>query len=252
MRVLCPLGGMPHEKPQVKAATESSPTPSPRVFPTSTPGRAVDEGGDCDFGGRWDVPEHTVRAYDEWAERYDVDINASNYNGAISACKAITDYYPLSRRNAVRILDVGAGTGMIGSYLKKNYFRNIDALDPSQKMLDKLKEKNIYGTIWNDYIGYHQTEIPNGHYDCAVTSGAFTDGHIPVSSIYEMVRIVKSDGIICVVIREENLTNSQEYCKLEPTFHELERDGDICQVSRRVFHGYWYRSKGVCYIYKVI
>ncbi|XP_046385479.1 uncharacterized protein LOC124155574 [Ischnura elegans] len=201
---------------------------------------------------RWQVPEHTVKAYDEWADRYELDVNSSNYSGAISACKAIADYYPLSKRNDVKILDVGAGTGMIGSYLKKNYFKNIDALDPSRKMLDKLREKKIYGTIWNDYIGFYQTHIPDGYYDCAVTSGAFTDDHIPVSSVCELVRIVKSGGVICTVIREENLTNSLEYCKLEPTFQDLEKGGKIEKVSRRVFSGYWFRSKGVCYMHKVL
>ena len=42
------------------------------------------------------------------------------------------------------ILYSGAGTGLVGDYLLKYGYNNLDALHISEKMLEKAKKKNVY------------------------------------------------------------------------------------------------------------
>ena len=68
----------------------------------------------------------------------------------------------LSDKNA-RILDVGAGTGLVGEYLKKRGFCNLDALEPSLGMLEVAKTKNVYKNLHSDRIdAFEPTSLPAG------------------------------------------------------------------------------------------
>ena len=99
----------------------------------------------------------------------------------------------------VRILDVAAGTGLVGVELAKLGFKNIDALDYSQEMLDLAKEKGPirqnYKTKYHNVLlpGCYQNyicapfgnTIPDGmkarSYDCVIMLGGFAAGHLPLS-----------------------------------------------------------------------
>ena len=50
-------------------------------------------------------------------------------------------------------MDVGAGTGLSGEAMRKAGFSGtIDALEPSQKMFEKAREKNIYSKYYSDFL----------------------------------------------------------------------------------------------------
>ena len=52
------------------------------------------------------------------------------------------DVFPHANKN-IKILDAGAGTGIIGEMLVKQGYTNIDGLDISQKMLDILRVSTV-------------------------------------------------------------------------------------------------------------
>ena len=52
----------------------------------------------------------------------------------------------------VKILDVAAGTGLVGVELVKVGFKHIVALDYSQEMLDLAEEKGEFKSIWTSFI----------------------------------------------------------------------------------------------------
>jgi ubiquinone/menaquinone biosynthesis C-methylase UbiE len=57
------------------------------------------------------------------------------------------------------------------------------------------------------------------------------EGHIPVTAIAEMIRVVKPGGTVVIVMREEYLTYVKEYVnKLEPYMKDLEDKGFWKQV----------------------
>ncbi len=68
----------------------------------------------------------------------------------------------ISDKNA-RILDVGAGTGLVGEHLKKRGFFNLDALEPSRGMLEVAESKDIYRKLYSDRISVTEpTSLPAG------------------------------------------------------------------------------------------
>ena len=96
------------------------------------------------------------------------------------------------RTSDLRILDVGAGTGLVGSFLRDHGYSNIDALDISQKMLDEAKKLNIYKDMFCVALGEKPIPgIENDQYDAAICVGTLTVGHVKPVALDEIVRIVK-------------------------------------------------------------
>ena len=96
------------------------------------------------------------------------------------------------QRKTMKILDVGAGTGLVGENLRGRGYTHIDALDISQEMLDVTKEKDIYSKLICAALGDEPvSEIATGEYDGLISSGAFTEGHIGPGGFREVVRQVK-------------------------------------------------------------
>ena len=107
----------------------------------------------------------------------------------------------------MKILDVGAGTGLVGEILRGRGYTHIDALDICQEMLDVAKEKNIY----NKYIcaalsAEPVSEIATGEYDGLISSGTFTEGHVGPGGFREVVRQVKSGNQIYIFLFLQQLS----------------------------------------------
>ncbi len=69
------------------------------------------------------------------------DLDITTYRGpklAANFCEIL-----IIDKNA-KILDVGAGTGFVGEFLKDRGFTNCDGLEPAKGMLDQAKAKNVY------------------------------------------------------------------------------------------------------------
>ena len=57
---------------------------------------------------------------------------------------AIRKVFPAENKSRIRIIDAGAGTGLVGEALAKLGYTNMDALDISQEMLDEAEKKKVY------------------------------------------------------------------------------------------------------------
>ena len=62
----------------------------------------------------------------------------------------------------VKVLDLGAGTGLVGEALHNKGFRNIDALEASAGMLKVAGEKGIYDKLYNEYLTAEELPIQRG------------------------------------------------------------------------------------------
>ena len=68
--------------------------------------------------------------------------------------KLMLDYFPdAESRGNIQILDLAAGTGLVGERLYPAGFKCMDANDYSEAMLQELSKKNIYRKSWKAVLG---------------------------------------------------------------------------------------------------
>ena len=87
----------------------------------------------------------TIQLYKIWSKTYDENFALNNnYKSPQNIVKYFNQY---SNIGDFPILDVGAGTGLVGEYLKKYCSTIIHALDISNDMLNIAKQKECYEKI---------------------------------------------------------------------------------------------------------
>lgn len=143
--------------------------------------------------------EELMDAYKDWASDYDADtVDAFGYVAHIESAKALDK---VMTDKKARILDAGAGTGLVGEELKKMGYSKMDALDYSREMLDEAGKKGVYGELIQADMS-HPLDIKDNIYDAVVCTGTFTFGHVDANAFDELVRITRPGGMICFTIRE--------------------------------------------------
>ena len=105
---------------------------------------------------------------------------------------SVCNLFPDVDKKIFKVLDVAAGTGLLGLELNKLGYTNIDALDMSQEMLNRAMMKNVY----NKLICAAMTDqringIETAEYDALTCSSAVCTSHVRPSAFEEMVKIVK-------------------------------------------------------------
>jgi SAM-dependent methyltransferase len=101
-----------------------------------------------------------------------------------------------------RILDVGAGTGLLGAELAATGFTRLDALDLSPAMLEVAARKRVYGKLVEARLG-DRLPLDDDAYDAAVACGVMTTGHAPASCLDELVRITGPGGHVVFTLRSD-------------------------------------------------
>ena len=92
----------------------------------------------------------------------------------------------------MRILDAGAGTGIIGEMLVKQGYTNIDALDISQNMLNEAKKKNVYKwLICAPLSDVRIGQIQTAEYDVTLCAGTIFYGQVKPVALDECIRHVR-------------------------------------------------------------
>ena len=138
------------------------------------------------------------RLYAAWAKVYDQEF-AVNMDYILP--QHVAQLFVEHGGNAP-ILDVGAGTGLLGQLLY-DYCRPIDALDLSQEMLDASARKNIYR-----YLDAADVMLPIDHldrlYDGVVSSGTFTHGHVGPDAIDNLLHLARDGALFCLSINKHH------------------------------------------------
>ncbi|XP_042209235.1 demethylmenaquinone methyltransferase-like isoform X4 [Homarus americanus] len=198
-------------------------------------------------------PTQVTAMYDNWSKTYEENLGEGKYRAHIIAVDEVVRLVPEEQRRQVRVLDVGAGTGWVGTELLKLGFKNLDALEPSEGMMNQLKSTGIYTLKYQEFLGLGQNTIPSDTYDVVVVSGAMCEGHVPVRGIDDMVRVTKPGGLVVISMRLEFLETVEEYRnRLEPHMNQLEQKGVWHKVARTVVPGYYCGKEGVVFSYRVV
>ena len=101
-----------------------------------------------------------------------------------------------------RVLDAGAGTGMVGVELARLGYLDLVAMDLSAGMLEESRKKYVYQQFHQMVMGEH-LDFPDASFDAAISVGVLTLGHAPASSLGELVRITRPGGYIVFSLRPD-------------------------------------------------
>jgi predicted TPR repeat methyltransferase len=142
-------------------------------------------------------------AYDGWADSYDVDlVEKLHWNAPERASMTMAGHVDTE----AHVLDVGAGTGLVGEALAAQGFTRISALDISDAMLAVAMRKGIYSGAHRMTLG-EALDLPDAHFDAVIAVGVFTEGHAKPDSFHELIRIVKPGGHIVFTLRPDVYEN---------------------------------------------
>ncbi|XP_072169630.1 methyltransferase-like protein 27 [Diadema setosum] len=196
-------------------------------------------------------PEVLTKLYDDWAEEgsYDKVHADAGYKGPKAAAGKLDTL--LGENKNARILDAGAGTGLVGEELSKSGFTNICAVDPSQKLLDVCKSKGCYTELIKSFIGPTPLLLKDNSFDAVVSSGVFLPGHCDGSSLKELVRLVKPGGFIVIAMRHTHLKNPCEVFDLVDVMDQLKLEG-ACTVDQEQIQEYSQGALGVLLVLTVL
>lgn len=137
--------------------------------------------------------------YDVWAQEYDADLNDTFvWLAPRTAAETLAEYVPAG----ARILDAGAGTGLVGVELQRLGYTDICAMDLSEGMLDEARAKGCYNDFRQMALG-GPLDFDRDAYDAIISVGVFTPGHAPPNSFDELARITKPGGHIVFSLRPD-------------------------------------------------
>lgn len=144
------------------------------------------------------TPEELRAAYDQWADDYDEHVTDGGWEGPQLVVAAAAPH--LTKDDP--ILDAGAGSGLLGVALRSLGFTTVDALDPSQRMLDHAREKGVYRNHIAAFMG-EPLGFADDSYQAVLATGVFTPGHAPPTAFDELIRITRPGGIIAYTLRQD-------------------------------------------------
>lgn len=142
--------------------------------------------------------------YDEWAK-------VVNFTEPFEIINQVTSGLNLQQDAA--ILDVGAGTGIIGQGVHKEGFNNIEALDASEGFAENLGNLGIYNKVHCMYLGQGLDVYPTemkGHYDVVTASGVFMPNHMPKEAMDDIHASLKVGGYFVTAMRGSLYQNGEE------------------------------------------
>jgi predicted TPR repeat methyltransferase len=143
------------------------------------------------------TPEDIAALYDGWAAGYDSDMARAGYRHPTICLALLCRHLPI---RSAPVLDAGAGTGLLGDWLKIAGYPVVHGVDISEGMLAVAKAKGCYDTLYRAALG---TRLPfaDGAYAGIVSSGVFTTGHVGPEGLDDLVRICRPGGVIVLTVK---------------------------------------------------
>ena len=161
--------------------------------------------------------------YDDWAYEYDRDLGVDS---AWISPRIAVDHLAKHVAADARILDAGAGTGLVGQRLAAAGYADLHAIDLSPGMLAVARGKSVYRELRRMTLGA-PLAFPDDTFDAVVAVGVFTTGHAPPVAFDELVRITKPRGVIVFSLRTGELEDA-----FARHFAVLDAAGKWCLAER--------------------
>lgn len=138
-----------------------------------------------------------ARTYDAWAETYDAEMARVGYRHP-TICLAF-----LTRHLAPGgpVLDAGAGTGLLGEWLRIAGYAPVEGVDLSAGMLAVAAGKGVYDRLEQ---GDLTATLPfeDTRFAGAISSGVFTTCHVGPEGLGELLRVVRPGGVVVLTVKD--------------------------------------------------
>jgi len=181
--------------------------------------------------------------YDKWAAGYDSDLDEEfGWIGPERAAEVFSRLVP----KEAKVLDAGAGTGLVGSVLSAFGYTDLVAADLSEGMLNEARKKGVYREFHQFVMG-EDLPFETDFFDAIISVGVLTLGHAPASSFDELVRVTKPGGHIVFTLRPDIYETGGFKEKQEALIQEgkwaltevSERFQPLPKGEPEVFHQVW-------------
>ena len=165
-------------------------------------------------------PNNTVKFYDDWSEKYDDDlVVVGNYNGYVKCADALVK---LGLNHQVSILDLAAGTGLLGAEIGRHGYCNVDGLDSSLGMLGRARSQGIFKNYIHARVsGLGSIPVNDETYDVIVSSNGFAPGQIYPSALPELLRVTRPGGYILIAMKDGYHISSQRFALMDTTINDM-------------------------------
>ncbi len=145
--------------------------------------------------------EDLQRLYADWAVSYDADHERVGFFGHRLTADVLARH--TTRHDMARVLDAGAGTGAAAEALHALGFRRLVGVDLSDDMLRIARGKGIYRETIVADLSVPLDAFAAGSFDAAVLVGVFSYGQAPAETLDEIVRLVRSGGVVAFTLRTD-------------------------------------------------
>ncbi|MHA2066935.1 MAG: class I SAM-dependent DNA methyltransferase [Candidatus Thorarchaeota archaeon] len=172
--------------------------------------------------------QELTERYDQWAKAYDYELEQEwQSRGPELSVESFTRYVD----KEAKILDAGAGTGLVGELLTRLGYSNLIAIDLSRSMLNEARRKKVYRELYQMVLG-EPLDFVTDSFDATICVGVLTIGHAPASSLDELVRITKPSGHIVFTLH----TGAYETSGFKEKQETLETKGrwKLVEVSEKL------------------
>ncbi len=142
--------------------------------------------------------------YEEWAVRYEHDINQAGYNIPRTATEILAQHLGgRSNGEMPRILDIAAGTGKNALHLMQNHgMTNVEGMDISAGMLFEARRRQLY-RAYHIEDANQPLPMPSCQYDAVLCIGGLAASQIRAKpALSEFVRVTKEGGFVVFSMRE--------------------------------------------------
>ncbi|GFR76808.1 demethylmenaquinone methyltransferase [Elysia marginata] len=197
--------------------------------------------------------------YDSCVQEYNKGHMPGKYHESTLAVRYIGPRYCAEMLSGVyagnpaeaRVLDLAAGTGLVGQELRKRGFCNIDAHDGAAAMVEFCKATGFYNQFFVSFVGDgNMLPIEDDTYDAVTCCGATVENHLPPSAQQELVRVIKPGGFL-VNAHRANLPEIPYGKQWRAEAQKLEDEGKWTLYGRLTFRNFNKYTDGSLDIYRV-
>lgn len=143
------------------------------------------------------TPEDNRRYYAAWAATYDTDFAGKlAYRTPRLAARAF-----VAAGGVGPVLDVGAGTGLVGVALAAEGVGPVDGIDLSPEMLEKAGKKGCYRHLLQADLTAPLPVFPCV-YNGMTSAGTFTHGHLGPDVLAPLLAVLAPGAVLAFTVHE--------------------------------------------------